>query len=254
MKNAILIGFLFFWAPSFAIPHITLKHTSPNKRDECKQTLFAKLSALSAGNSIHIAMYTLSNPDIIGFLRTFANNGGKICILVDEQQRETSRKMKDNLLTLAQHTHGHVKVRVLGHKGTGSTPWKNVETLHEKFAVLKKGESTELMIGSYNWTWTASDRNYENCMFLRRGENEDINNTILIAKSRFDELWRKSEATVLPSTQDLECLFELTVDERAALKKQEEAALSSPPARGRSRGLVRVQMADPSPIKTPTRK
>jgi phosphatidylserine/phosphatidylglycerophosphate/cardiolipin synthase-like enzyme len=260
MKKSIFICCLFLAfitinSVSFsASPQITLNYTSPGTTDYCKNTLSARLAALGVGHSAHINMYTLSNTDIIGYLRAFASRGGKICMVVDREQYNTSTGMGDKLRALSQHIGGRVKIRLLGNRGTGLNPWQNVKTLHEKVAILKNGESADVMIGSYNWTWTASDRNYENCMFLKTGVNVDINGVVNRSKTRFDDLWRASQSINVGESRDLECLFTPTGPEIKAIEAERAATIASPVVRGRSREIQHTTRVALSPVITPSKK
>lgn len=260
MKKSTYICFffsiLFFYCTKVlsAAPQISMKNTSPGVMDYCKKTLNERLSTLGDGHSIHIAMYTLSSTDIIGYLRSFSTRGGKVCIVVDREQYNSSKDMGDRLRALSQHIGGRVKIRLLGRKGTAPNAWQNVQTMHEKFALLKGTASLDLMIGSYNWTWTASDRNYENCMFLKNGTNGDINDVISSSKTRFDTLWRASESVNLGGSRDFDCLFAPSAEENKTIVAEREAAIVSPEPRGRSREIqLSTGRVAISPI-TPSRR
>jgi hypothetical protein len=129
-----------------AVPQISLKYSAPGTMDYCKSTLSTKLGSLGMGHSVHVGMYTLSNKSIIDALKSFADRGGKVCVIVDGDQYNKSKDMKPRLDELSGRSDGRVKIHLLGQPGT----WQTVKTFHEKFSILKKGDDFDLMIGSYN--------------------------------------------------------------------------------------------------------
>lgn len=177
-------------------------------RDRCGTTLRRKILAIANGDSIgkasiHIAMYTLTSPGLIKTLKEFSNKGGKVCIVVDDQQlNKTSgtgakKDMDEKLKILKDETGSKVKLGILGQ----TSP--SFQTLHEKFAVIDDGAGKmELILGSYNWTTNASHNNYENCVLIPSGQE----NAIEQIKSHFDELWGLSRAYG-SEVKDQTCLF-----------------------------------------------
>ncbi|MBM3611305.1 MAG: hypothetical protein FJX18_07315, partial [Alphaproteobacteria bacterium] len=180
------------------VPQIFVRYNTPSQegtgvnpaRNSCGSSILGKLNDLSAGSSVHMLMYSLSFNDLITKLKDIATPERKVCIIVDKGQYN-SDAMKDRVNELASHA--NIRIRVIGKpRNESSVTWRNEITLHEKSTLLKDGDKETLMIGSYNWSFAASARNYENCIFMERktGGNLDINNVIAAAKTRFDELWK----------------------------------------------------------------
>jgi len=158
--------------------------------DLCGPYLSGKILETARGDnirtaSIHVAMYTLTSPGLLKALKEFSNKGGKVCIVLDDQQLNNNfgragKDMEAKLKKLKDETGNKVKLGILG---STVSPF---QTLHEKFAIIDDGTGkTELILGSYNWTTNASRNNYENCVIVPSGQEGAIGQI----KTHFDELW-----------------------------------------------------------------
>lgn len=229
MKKSIsILGFLLFILSTFfdgnitqaaAVPQISIRYNTPSPLgasaavrrtyNPCGRSVFAKLTALPAGSSVHMLMYSLSFIELVNKLKAIATAGRKVCIVVDRGQYNNAT-MQNRVNDLANQA--NITVRIIGRpRGNAGTTWQNEVTLHEKSTLLKNGENETLMLGSYNWSYAASERNFENCVFMEKKAdgNEDINAVVNTAKTRFDELWKGSKRlrTVDPIEAPSDCLM-----------------------------------------------
>jgi len=131
----------------------------------CQNAIIQELN--NATQTIDIAMYTFTSREIAQELIKKKNNGIKIRIVLDKDQKVQSYSKSKYLIN-----HG---VEVRYHMGAG--------LMHNKFAII---DGKILITGSFNWTATAEQKNEENLLVI-----SDIN---LIKKyqERFENLWQTS--------------------------------------------------------------
>lgn len=238
--------------------------TNPDTRDDCKLNLLPKILSSPDETTIHILMYSLTNLDIINGLKRVAREGKKICIVVDYNQyfynKDKSWSMYQNLVKLEAEYPDKIKIRTLGKpKGVGITPSPH-NTLHDKMAIIKQGKDYTMVTGSYNWTQYASKHNYEQCLFLKNGDNEFINNVINQGKTRFNTLWEVSNP--LPERSLHQTGKPDIKIPKGSLDAPEDCKISSSPqismekrgsvslvGYGRRGGVIRA----PSPVRTPSK-
>lgn len=196
-----------FLSSSFALKaaekQIRFFAVNPGSVDPCKSKLTLKVNTAPVDSSIHILMYTLNDSSMVETLRRSAVAGKKVCIIVDEEQYNANRgkawAMSNRLRPLLSLPNVHI--RMLGHMllpGEGSDQKK---THHDKMTIIKTPinlparprDTYDMMTGSYNWTYSASQRNFEQCLFMKTGTNAEINDVIDAAKVRFDDLWSRSQ-------------------------------------------------------------
>ena len=102
-------------------------------------------------NSLHLAIYDLTQPDITAALAEAHRRGVAVLIVADQGQ---SREPHSEIADLRSQG---IPVRLShGYKG-------NRSIMHNKFAVFD-GKLAET--GSFNWTTSAESYNYENALFI----------------------------------------------------------------------------------------
>ena len=113
---------------------------------------------------INIAMYVFTNKEIALPLIDAQNRGVKVRIYLDRSQIESSYSVSRLLVQ------NGIKVRI-------ST---NNYIMHNKFAII---DNRLLLTGSYNWTFSANNRNDENLLII------DDPELIEIFQNQFVNLW-----------------------------------------------------------------
>jgi len=113
---------------------------------------------------INIAMYVFTDKEITASLVNARERGVKIRVYLDKSQIESSYSVSRLLVQKG------IKVRI-------ST---NNYIMHNKFAII---DNCLLLTGSYNWTFSANNRNDENLMVI------DDPELIEIFQNQFVNLW-----------------------------------------------------------------
>ena len=113
---------------------------------------------------INIAMYIFTDKEIAASLINTQKRGVKVRVYLDKSQIESSYSVSRLLVQ------GGIKVRI-------ST---NNYIMHHKFAII---DNRLLLTGSYNWTFSANNRNDENLMVI------DDPEIIEIFQNQFINLW-----------------------------------------------------------------
>lgn len=122
------------------------------------------IAAISKSQQIDVAVYSITNHNIVNTLIAAYERGARIRIVTDRTQANGKYSLVDKLRGAG------IAVRI--HKGY------NIE--HNKFAVF---DNNYVVTGSYNWTTGATKHNSENCIFLSQPVQE--------YKQRFETLWSK---------------------------------------------------------------
>ena len=119
-------------------------------------------------NTIDIAVYSINNTNIINSLVEAKNRNVKIRILTDKVQAANHSSKVEFLHDLGFDIKVNSKFRIM----------------HHKFAIF---DNYKVINGSFNWTFSAANKNAEDC-FLSDNENniETFNN-------RFNELWEMNK-------------------------------------------------------------
>ncbi len=131
----------------------------------------AILSALNnAKQSIHAALYQLTDPEIAQALIETFQRGLELQILLDD---EPSKGSKGCALLAAG-----IPVKEFADSGI----------MHHKFAVI---DGARLINGSYNWTTSAQTRNEENLLVIESAELSQI------FAREFQRLWTHKKARLL---------------------------------------------------------
>ncbi len=122
--------------------------------------------------SLHIAIYDLTQPEIIAAIEAAHRRGVDVRIVADARQ---SREPHSEIPYLRSRG---IPVRLSGgYRG-------NRSIMHNKFAVFD-GRLAET--GSFNWTTSAEGYNFENAIFL--------SDAAVVARyeSEFERIWRQAE-------------------------------------------------------------
>ena len=121
----------------------------------------------SAKTSLDIAMYTLTNIQLINTIMKCYNNKVKIRIILDYKMTKRYSWFLKELLE------NNILIK---------TNDNEEETMHHKFAIL---DNKYIFNGSLNWSENGVTKNHENILFL---ENEQI---VTQFSAQFEELWNK---------------------------------------------------------------
>ena len=121
----------------------------------------------SAKISLDIAMYTLTNIQLINTIMKCYNNNVKIRIILDYKM---TKKFSWFLRELLEK---NILIK---------TNDNEEETMHHKFAII---DNKYIFNGSLNWSENGVTKNHENILFL---DNKEIVNQFSI---QFEELWNK---------------------------------------------------------------
>jgi len=113
---------------------------------------------------INIAMYIFTDREIALPLVKARERGVKVRVYLDKEQVE----------------YQYSQSRFLVQKGIKVRISSNNYTMHHKFAII---DNRILLIGSYNWTFSANNRNDENLMVV------DDPEIIEIFQNQFEKLW-----------------------------------------------------------------
>ncbi|MFN4218007.1 MAG: phospholipase D-like domain-containing protein [Candidatus Bipolaricaulia bacterium] len=124
----------------------------------------------NAQQSVHAALYQLTDPEIAQTLTELAARGIELKILLDD---EPSKGSKGCLLL-------NVGIPVKQYVDSG--------IMHHKFAVV---DSSVVITGSYNWTTSAQTRNEENLLVIHSPELAQA------FEQEFQKLWTHTKAQAL---------------------------------------------------------
>jgi len=128
---------------------------------DCEENI---IKEISKAKTIDIAVYSISNQNIVDSVIAAKKNGAKIRVITDRTQAKVKGSLVDVLRSAG--------IPLLTNKG------HKIE--HNKFAVF---DDKYIVSGSYNWTTTATKYNSENCSFFNQPNKE--------YSQRFEYLWKK---------------------------------------------------------------
>lgn len=141
LKNNLLIQdkeIIFSQSPLFDF------YTLPNK--SALNQILSKIK--SAKNSIFIAMFTFTHPEILEALSNAKDRGVQIHVILDYlSQKGASKKMAESLKKL--------NIQVSHNRG--------IQMMHHKLALI---DHETLIMGSTNWTKSAFEKNQEALLFF----------------------------------------------------------------------------------------
>ena len=159
MKKIFLLIVVFVCFPVYAKVEV---HFTPSTR--CEDSIVGLIN--SSGKTIDIAVYSINNNQIVNALKNAHNRGVKLRILTDKLQASSK----------------YSKVLDLYLYGIDVKVNSKYKIEHNKFAIF---DGNKISTGSFNWTESASQKNSENCVFVKRDKQ-----TINSYKKRFEELWQ----------------------------------------------------------------
>ena len=103
-----------------------------------------------AGSTIHVALYSLTHPDLVAALIEAKGRGVEVALRLDWGQTQRDKQQRQAIQRLRS---AGVSVEVSARS----------RRLHNKFAVI---DGRRILTGSFNWTKSAEDRNQENVLIL----------------------------------------------------------------------------------------
>ena len=122
----------------------------------------AIIEEIQKAQTIDIAVYAISNHNIVEAIKAARKRGAEIRIISDRLQAAG----KSSLIPELRDAGFEVRLN------------KKHKIEHNKFAVF---DDSEVVSGSYNWTASATKRNSENCLFFQQPNSE--------YSDRFEYLW-----------------------------------------------------------------
>jgi len=126
---------------------------------DCEQNI---IKEINKAKTIDIAVYSISNQNIVDSIIAAKKNGAKIRVITDRIQAKVKGSLVDTLRSA----------------GIPVITNKKHKIEHNKFAVF---DDRYIVSGSYNWTTNATKYNSENCNFFNQSNKEYSN--------RFNYLW-----------------------------------------------------------------
>lgn len=124
----------------------------------------------NAQQSVHAALYQLTDPEIAQALTEIAARGVELKILLDDEPSKSSK----GCLLLSM--------------GIPVKQYVDSGIMHHKFAVV---DGALVITGSYNWTTSAATRNEENLLVIQSSELAQV------FESEFQKLWMHKKAQAL---------------------------------------------------------
>ena len=136
----------------------------------CEEEIWAHIEG---ADTIDIAVYSITNDNIVFAIEEAYQRGAKIRIITDYLQSQGRNSLVPKLrdMGIPIRTNKSEKTNKLIHK-----------IMHNKFAIFN---NKYVETGSYNWTNSATQRNAENCIFLENVERKYMR--------EFEKLWRLYE-------------------------------------------------------------
>jgi len=149
-----------------AVTEESHSHAFFSPGNECKNAIIHHIK--QAQETVEICVFTISDNDIARQVLATHKKGVHVKIITDDD------KINDLGSDIREMYDAGIPVRV---DGTRSL-------MHNKFCIIDK---EVIITGSYNWTNSAADRNFENIL---------VNNDFKVVKSyqqEFEHLWEKLE-------------------------------------------------------------
>ena len=128
---------------------------------DCEENI---IKEIKKAKNIDIAVYSISNQNIVNSIISAKKKGAKIRVITDRTQAKVKGSLIDTIRSAG--------IPVLTNKG------HKIE--HNKFAVF---DDKYIVSGSYNWATNATMYNSENCNFFEQPNKE--------YSERFEYLWEK---------------------------------------------------------------
>lgn len=160
-----------------------------------EDAIVERIRALSSGDSLDLAMFYLSDRDVVRGLKAADSAGATIRVLLDPNKDAFGRK-KDGVPNrqvadeLLKHTKGNTSVRWCATHG---------EQCHSKMLIFKSGTSSAMILGSANLTRrNIGDFNLESNVLIA-GESVTA---IREAHAFFNETWSNTNSRVYSADYD----------------------------------------------------
>lgn len=118
---------------------------------DCEQNIISQIE--TATKHIDVAVYSITNEQIVNALLTAQNRGINIRVITDRTQSKGKKSL----------------VKKLKDSGIPVVMNRRHKIMHNKFAIF---DSKYIETGSYNWTKNATENNAENCMFFTEQQHE----------------------------------------------------------------------------------
>ncbi len=152
-----------------------------------KDALLTSLYRLDAGDELALAMFYLSDRDVVSALKRADTRGVRLRLLLDPNRDAFGREKngvpnRQVAHELMQHTDGNTQVRWCATSG---------EQCHSKLLIMRQGDTAELVLGSANFTRRNLDNyNLETNIRLVGSEQAPV---IADTQRFFDEQWQNAD-------------------------------------------------------------
>jgi phosphatidylserine/phosphatidylglycerophosphate/cardiolipin synthase-like enzyme len=144
-------------------PTVSWKKVYFTPGPDCENNI---ISRLSNAKTIDIAVYSITNENIVNAIIAAHKRGAKVRVMTDKVQAAGRHSRVKELIDAG------VPVRFnVGHR-----------LMHNKFAIF---DGREMKTGSFNWTHSATHKNSEDCMFFRQEGS--------VYSDRYEYLWKLYE-------------------------------------------------------------
>ncbi len=131
---------------------------------DCENQIIKLLN--NSQKTVDIAVYTMTNRPIMRAIEKAHQRGVKIRIITDKRQADHYSSVATRLYQK------NIPIKI-------NTEY---EIEHNKFAIF---DNDKMITGSFNWTYSASNKNSENCLVI--SEEPDL---ISQYEKRFNTLWK----------------------------------------------------------------
>ncbi len=135
---------------------------------DCENQIIRLLN--NSVDSVDIAVYTLTNRPIMRAIEKAHNRGVRVRVITDKKQADHY----SSVATRLYQKDVPIKINT------------EFEIEHNKFAIF---DGQTLITGSFNWTYSASNKNSENCLVIT-----DEPELISQYEKRFNTLWKTYNA------------------------------------------------------------
>jgi len=130
---------------------------------DCENNIISRLN--NAKNNIDIAVYSITNRNIVDAILAAHKRGVKVRVMTDNMQEKGTQSLVKELVAAGIPVRTNIN--------------SNHKIEHNKFAIF---DGKDMESGSYNWTNNATKSNSENCMFFCQ-TGKDFSN-------RYEYLWK----------------------------------------------------------------
>lgn len=157
-----LVCFAFWFLTLTPVSAAMKAYFSPSL--DCENQIIRHLN--NSTETVDIAVYTMTNRPIMRAIEKAYNRGVRIRIITDKKQADHY----SSIATRLYQKDIPIKINT------------EFEIEHNKFAIF---DGQALITGSFNWTYSASNKNSENCLVIT-----DEPELIGQYEKRFEKLWK----------------------------------------------------------------